>query len=681
MNRVCECSRWLWIPLLCICICFSLGGCKEESAGRSSLHVSMEKRSDLEKTLLPNDTPLEVSRYVVEGEGPQDTTFSVMSNTNSVDVDGLLIGTWNITAVGRNDQGVDLVQGSTSINLTKEPGETMIELDALSGDGMMSISLDWDAYKINDPSIEAWLTDPEGTTVSLTPTLNNMTSGSVTYQGSYPAGSYLLRTKLYSGATAVAGCAEVIRVVGNKTTEGVVKLTLDKYADIPTSITLVDNLGVPVECSIEGISETMRAQTVANATLNAENTSNLEVSWYLDGELISNSLSCSFTPQSGQHRLDVIADGAKLASTGSASINFKAAVEGTTGVPQCVSLIEDATDGLYVGRNAHIAFLPDGKLLLASNLHQTIQICRIVRDSLEVVHTYTTSDGFNASQVTDVFVDTPTKLVAIADKNLPSICVYQYDSDTATLSKVYTRSNCYSKTSSSSKTFTSTHNLTLESNTGLLFSLIPDASHLVKTNLLAISDEGANTNSYIWWYSNPPVFDALAISDGGKSAALADTGSSLLKICRSDQLNTLFANDQEFSGSDTPYLSEIANLEFLDDDELIYGTDNDIGRFSFNGASWAQLEVFSSMGNGIGQMEGITQLLSNGKDTILYALCQQSKNITSFSVDGFGKLTFLERSELSDYTPSRMTLSPTEEHIAIVSDTDNELMLCAIPQS
>ncbi|MGE4453131.1 MAG: hypothetical protein AB7D92_01240 [Sphaerochaeta sp.] len=681
MNRVCECSRWLWIPLLCICICFSLGGCKEESAGRSSLHVSMERRPDSEKTLLPNDTPLEVSRYVVEGEGPQDTTFSVMSNTNTVDVDGLLIGAWNITAVGRNDQGVDLVNGSTSINLTKEPGETVIELNALTGNGMMSISIDWEATKINDPSLEAWLTDPEGTTVSLTPTVNNMSSGAVTYQGSYPAGSYLLRTKLYSGATAVAGCAEVIRVVGNKTTEGVVKLTLDKYADIPSSITLVDNLGIPVECGIEGISESMPAQVPANASLVAEDTTNLEVSWYLDGELISNALSCSFTPESGQHRLDVIAEGAKLASAGSASINFKAAVEGTKGVPQYVSLVEDATDGLYVGKNAHVAFLPDGKLVLASNLHQTIQICRIVRDSLEVVHTYTTSDGFNAAQVTDVFVDAPTKLVAIADENLPSICVYQYDSTTATLSKVYTRSNCYSKTSSSSKTFTRSNNLTLEPGSGILYSLIPDASHVVKTNLYAETDESANTNSYIWWYSNPPIFDVLAISEGGKSAALADTGSSMLKICHSDQLNTLFANDQEFTGSDTPYLSDIANLEFLEDDELIYGTDNDIGRFSFNGVSWTQLEVFSSMDNGIGQMEGITQLLSNAKDTILYALCQQSKNITSFSVDGFKKLAFLERSELGDYAPSRMTLSPTEEHMAIVSDTNNALLLCAIPQN
>ncbi len=680
MNRLYQCSRWLWIPLLCCYICFTLGGCKEESAGRSSLHVSMEKKPETQKTLLPNDTPLEVSRYVVEGEGPQDTTFSIMSNTNTVDVDGLLIGNWDITAVGRNDQGVDLVTGSVSINLTKDPLETVIELGALSGNGMMDVILQWDASKINNPNLEIWLTNPEGTTTSLTPTTNNMENGSVIFNGSYPAGSYLLRAKLYSGATAVAGCAEVIRVVGNKTTEGSVELTLDKYADIPATITLVNNLGVPVECSIQGVSEVMQAQVPATATLSVGDATELEVSWYLDGEEISNTLSCTFNPESGQHRLDVIAKGALLASTGSASITFKAAVEGTTGVPKLVGLVEDTTNGLYVGKNAHVAFLPDGKLVLASNQHQTIQVCRIVRDTLEVVNTYTTSDGFNAAQVTDVFVDPLTKLVAIADASIPSLCVYLYDSKTATLSKQFERNNTYFQNSSSSKTFTSLHHLSKEASTGILYALIPDASHVVETNLYAQTSESADPNEYVWWFSNPPVFDAMAISEGSQSAALADTGTGFLKLCRKNTMDDLFAQDEHFQSADTPYLDNIASMAFLNDDQLIYATNNDIGRFAYNGTLWAQKEIFTSMQNDIGEMEAISQLLTNEDDTMLYVLAKTSKNIVSFSVDGFGRPLFLESSTLGDFAPARMDLSPSEEHLAIVSDTSDSLVLCAIPQ-
>ena len=679
MNRISQCSRWLWIPLLLCCMCFTFGGCKEESAGRSSLHVSMEKQSGAEKTLLPNDTPLEVSRYVVEGTGPQDTTFSVMSNTNKVDVDGLLIGTWDITAVGRNDQGIDLVTGSVSVNLSKDPLETVIKLNALSGNGMMDIHLGWDATKINSPSLEVWLTDPQGTITSLTPTTNNMENGSVVFTGSYPAGSYLLRAKLYSGTRSVAGCAEVIRIVGNKTTEGAIELTLDKYADIPATITLVNNLGVPVECSIQGISEVMEAQVPATATLSAQDATDLEVSWYLDGEEVSNALSCTFRPESGQHRLDVIAKGALLASTGSASITFKAAVEGTAGVPKLVGMVEDTTDGLYVGKNAHAAFLPDGKLVLASNQHQTIQVCRIVRDTLEVVNTYTTTDGFNAVQVTDIYVDPLTKLVAIADASIPSLSVYFYDSKNATLTKQFERSNTYFKNSSSSKTFTSLHQLCKEASTGILYGLIPDASHVVQTNLYAQTPESADPGEYIWWFSNPPVFDALAISEGSQSAALADTGTGFLKLCRKNAMDDLFAQDQHFQSTDTPYLDNIGSLHFINDDQLIYATDNDLGRFAYAGNTWAQKEVYTSSQNDIGVMEGISQLLSNENDTMLYVLAKDSKNVVSFSVDGFGRPLFLENSSLDDYVPARMTLSPSEEHLAIVSDMNDSLILCAIP--
>jgi 6-phosphogluconolactonase (cycloisomerase 2 family) len=78
-------------------------------------------------------------------------------------------------------------------------------------------------------------------------------------------------------------------------------------------------------------------------------------------------------------------------------------------------------------------------------------------------------------------------------------------------------------------------------------------------------------------------------------------------------------------------------------------------------------------------MEGISQLLSNENDTMLYVLAKNSKNVVSFSVDGFGRPLFLENSSLGEYAPARMALSPSEEHLAIVSDMNDSLLLCAIP--
>ncbi len=683
MNKIPICSQFLMIPLLCL-LCFAFGGCKGESANRSSLHLSMENRSTIDRTLLPNDTPLEVSRYVVEGEGPQDTTFSVISTTNSVEVEGLLIGSWNIKAVGQNSQGVDLVDGSCTVSVTKEPTETVIELDTLSGDGTMKIQLDWDPLKISSPSLEMWLTDLNGTTVAITPTTNNMVNGSVIYSGLYPAGSYLLRAKLYSGSIAVAGCAEVVRVIGNKTTEGAITLTLDKYADLPSSITLTNNLGLPVDCTIKGINTTMVAQESATASLETPDISNLEVVWYLDGEEISNSTTCTFTPSSGQHRLDVIAKGALLASSGSASITFEATVVGTAGVPKLVGSVADNTNGLYIGKDAHIAFLPDGKLLLASNQHQTLQVCRIVRDSLEVVQTYTNADGFNTAQVTDIFVDPTTYRVAIADKSAPGVSIYQYDLSSASLIKMFNRDSLYYPTDGSSsdkKYFTALHHFGFDSASGILHALTGDTPEVVQTNLYATNSAEVAPNDYTWWFFPQPLFDALAVSPGGTSAALLDTEEGVLKLCIKDNFGVLFSNDQDFStATGTPYLANIASVTFLADDQLIYATDNDIGRFSYQSGTWNQKEIYSSQQNGIGTMEALKQISTNPTHTLLYALSATSMNISSFSVDTTTRaLTYLESTSLGQYQPARMAVSPKQDCIAVVSDSNSSLLLCRIP--
>ena len=412
MNRTSITSRWFLIPLIGL-LCLMMGGCKEESAPRSTLQLRMVSKEAVERSLVPQDTPLKVSRYAVEGEGPQGTTFSVMSTTENLEVEGLLIGNWTITAVGQNSSGVDLVTGQATVTLTPDPAPVIIELDSLAGKGLLSIQLAWNALNVSDPSLQASLTDEQGNTQVLSPTTNNMASGSVTYSGHYAAGSYLLNAQLFSGGTAVAGCAEVVRIVGNRTTEGVITLQLDKYANVPSGLTLVNQLGIPVECTILGISAMVNALQPVTVSLSAADTSNLAVDWYLDGVLIGSGLDCSFTPASGTHRLDVIAKGALKASSGSASISFTATVNGETGVPILVSTVQDNTGGMHIGIDAHAAFLPDGKILLASNQAQTIQVCRIVRDSLEVVHTYTAADGFTTSGITELISRLLRKCITI----------------------------------------------------------------------------------------------------------------------------------------------------------------------------------------------------------------------------------------------------------------------------
>ncbi|NCC65037.1 MAG: hypothetical protein EOM15_10330, partial [Spirochaetia bacterium] len=382
-------------------------------------------------------------------------------------------------------------------------------------------------------------------------------------------------------------------------------------------------------------------------------------------------------PNSGQHRLDVIAKGPLLASSGSASITFTAIVEGTNGVPVAINRVEDTTDGVNIGMDARLAFLPDGKLVLASNEHQTIQVCRIVRDSLEVMHTYSTIDGFNCSAVTDIYVDYLTYRVAIAEATTPGLTIYQYDITSSSLTKLFYRDAIYYD---GTETFTYLHELALDKSTGMLFALIPDAPRVVATYFYATKQADVNPNQYAWWFKPYEVFDALAVSPSGKRAAIAETSTGLLKLCSRNDMGALFAQDQDFQSPDDPYLDNIQCLRFIDDEHVLYATNNDVGQFMYSSGNWSQGAVHSSEYETLPTMEGIKQILVNTTSNYAYVLAKGSKNILTFNISPSTKeLSYLSSTAIDSFEPRRMAISPKADHIALVSDSATSLLLFAIP--
>ncbi|MFA6682068.1 MAG: hypothetical protein WCS35_08545, partial [Sphaerochaeta sp.] len=344
MKHVCTMTGFFALMMILV---ISFTGCKEEP-GRSSLRLTMQSNDAQNRSILPQDTPLEVSRYAVTGEGPQGSTFEMQSTTPTMEVEGLLMGDWKITAVGQNKNGVNLVSGSATCSLTGEQTNTLIELKTLMGTGTMHVEFTWDTEKISNPNIELWVIDSEEVKTKVNPTTSNYINGSVYYTDTYPSGSYMIQARLYSGGTAVAGCAEVVRIVGGKTTDGSIALDLDNYPEIPQSLTLLNKVGTPIECSISGLTTSVAALqeiTVSVSVPVHENNEGLGVLWFLDGNEISSSLNCTFTPSTGKHRLDLIAKGDLLASSGSASISFEAIIAGTPGTPVLANTVTDNTDG------------------------------------------------------------------------------------------------------------------------------------------------------------------------------------------------------------------------------------------------------------------------------------------------------------------------------------------------
>ncbi len=670
--------------LLLLSVVLLLFGCSADNQGRSTMQIRLQKQESTDRTIVPDDTPLAVSRYVIEGTGPQEETFSVVSTDTKTEVTGLLIGQWSVIAVGQNSQGMDLVRGSTTITLGSEGSEAVIELNQLSGTGELHIEFFWDHTRLNDASLQLWLIDSQNAKRTLTPKINNTANGSVTYQESLAAGSYTLQAQLKSGNSVVAGCVEVVRIVGARTTETAIELQLDKYSAVPHSFSLIDHLGVPVTCTIGGISESMPAQKPATATLHTESGQNLNVVWYLDGEEIGEGTSCSFIPESGTHRLDLIATGDRLASSGSASIAFNASIVGASGIPTLVKTVADSNNGIHIGAGAKVAFLPDGKFLLASEVHKTLQVCRIVRDSVEVVRTYTAADGFYLDGIRAIYVDSGTYRIAISTEVNPKLTLYLYDLGDSSLSKICEKGNNYGiGGDQGGGTFPYLHSFAFDPATGVLMGLHPTEEVVVATNFYA------NTNSSMDhpYYFSPTFgdrepFGGMAFSPSGEYAALTKPRTNTLQLfSKSEFSSPYFAPITSFTSPGTPYLTDIEEVCFLDEDTLIYGTVQDVGRFArIGGTTWQQEEIYTSQVSGTSEINRVRQLAKAKDGALLYALCSGSRNLHAFSHSLSSSFVPLGAVNLGGVTPYEMAVDSRGEHLVITTENNATLLLFRIPE-
>ena len=231
----------------------------EERLESATLRVSLQR----DRSIVPENYPMEVTSYRISGEGPESETFSVETSKESVSLEGLVIGDWHILAEGLNANGDVLVTGETDHRLTGTNGSCTIVLSELVGEGSLSVVLNWDPDRISDePSIEIELTPQYGggSPASIDRDSFSAADGSASFSGEgYPAGSYILAARLYDGTVQVAGFVEAVRIAGDQESAAVIEFDLDRYPTEPGTLELVNSTGVPVVCTIEGISDTVDA--------------------------------------------------------------------------------------------------------------------------------------------------------------------------------------------------------------------------------------------------------------------------------------------------------------------------------------------------------------------------------------------------------------------------------------
>ena len=361
----------------------------EEPKTHGTMRINLEQGT---RSIVPSGYPVEVEEYRITGEGPQGADFEVKTERTSITIEGLIAGEWILEAEGMNSHGDVLVRGDTVFAFSASNPSTTITLDELIGTGSLKVTLEWDpSLIVGNAEVELSIRPQYGSDTEKVLTLSsiNEAAGTASYSGSgYDAGSYVLSAKLYDSGILVAGSAEAVRIAGDQESEGKIVFDLNKNPTEPGTLEIINSTGVPVTFTIEGIDDTVEADTEISVSLvsSADSVENYQVSWYLNGEKLGEGSTLKLTPSLGVHRLDAVASSSLIGSTSSATVNFEAVTSVAEGVPNQGGIVRDGTGGLNLGSDTLVHFMPNGNLMIFSNEDRTVQIGRILRNSITIEH-------------------------------------------------------------------------------------------------------------------------------------------------------------------------------------------------------------------------------------------------------------------------------------------------------
>jgi hypothetical protein len=246
--------------------------------------------------------------YDVSGTGPGTSAFQEKGITdNSVTVDSLVPGPWDVAVYARNSAGLQV--GAAYSQVTVVNGETVtadVSADVTVSDGTLDLQMQWPESRGISPA-GVWLAPGTGgpqLAVALPPvaTVNGVSSVSAV---SAVAPGYYTLTRVFSDGTGGANALRIVSGAATKFALSVVKeVSVSITPDIPTQIPVT--FGGNKSTLGKGASMTVTATPATSKQFNS-----FSFQWYLNGTLIRDQTEGSITISGtdhlgGNYRLDVV---------------------------------------------------------------------------------------------------------------------------------------------------------------------------------------------------------------------------------------------------------------------------------------------------------------------------------------------------------------------------------------
>lgn len=308
--------------LLSIIAIFTLTSCQDQSNSKLidlTLSFNSKAKTNKSKIISPSDDELTVFKFIVEGNGPNDKSFSLETTNQSTQLCDLVKGKWNISVVGYNINNEAIVEGNGVYYLFNSQSIVNITLDYIVGNGDINIDVYWnenqaDPAKVGVITTYFKLDNNTFSEYSIEDTITYDENGHANITTTLPAGNYVLASKLYNGPTELSGFAEEVRVIANHTTTGSNTYVIGDTT-LDYGINFSCNTHLPITGVITSIPETiidgqeMSLTFTPTSIPDGYDQSDIRYRWYFEGSLIpdENTNILNILPVEGQHRYDMFA--------------------------------------------------------------------------------------------------------------------------------------------------------------------------------------------------------------------------------------------------------------------------------------------------------------------------------------------------------------------------------------
>ena len=171
------------------------------------------------KAMVPDDWT-EPAYFELSGTGPKEEAFSGSTAEESIVLEQLIFGTWNISVAAYDSNDLLIGEGTEDVEiLSEETTAITVQISPVIGIGRLMVDLAWNPDLLLNPSINAELVSGTGDMRPVDFSISG-DGTALSEMADVASGYYTLNIHLLDGETVVAGLSDVAKVMTGEVTTG-----------------------------------------------------------------------------------------------------------------------------------------------------------------------------------------------------------------------------------------------------------------------------------------------------------------------------------------------------------------------------------------------------------------------------------------------------------------------------